>query len=151
MLSSALVFLGIVEYVNKKKIAPYILFFFGFSMHYSAIIIVVPITLYILCYRKERPKRFVIAMMSIGLVCYVLYSIGHYIVSRYFARRHFMKLNMVDAKLTVLISAVLILSSYLVKYIFPYAFIRYTVLLIFGIGLIQKKDYIIRLLIRREI
>lgn len=84
------------------------------------------------------------------LACYVLYSIGHYFVSKKFAVAHLGKQRMYDSKTILVISLGLIGIAISVNLIFPFRILRYAIL--FGMLLVAvvKRDYIIGILMKKK-
>ena len=85
------------------------------------------------------------------LACYVIYSIGHYIVSQNVLKQHMESKKIFDIKAIILISAALIIVGILVNYIFDYPIIRYGILAAGLAAAFVKRKYIIGILFRKNI
>ena len=64
------------------------------------------------------------------LTCYVLYSLGHYLVSRRILNREVPGQSLFDIKTISVLSIMLIVFAALINLIFPYIIVRYSVLVI---------------------
>ena len=80
------------------------------------------------------------------LACYVLYSIGHYLVSRKILRNMGKKDQMYDMKLIVLASLVVIVFAVAINITFPYIVVRYAILLVLLTSLILKRNVVLHYL-----
>lgn len=79
------------------------------------------------------------------LVCYVLYSIGHFIVSKKVTTQYLPGKKMYDTKFIAAIGTAMIFIGILCNFLFDYWYIRYGILLVGFIAVILKKDVIIGL------
>ena len=80
------------------------------------------------------------------LACYVLYSIGHYLVSRKILRNMGKKDQMYDMKLIVLASLAVIVFAVAINITFPYIVVRYAILLVLLTSLILKRNVVLHYL-----
>lgn len=64
------------------------------------------------------------------LACYILYSVGHYFVSKNVLKHNMAGKKLYDIKIVIIISILLILFGVAVNFIFDYPVIRYCILLI---------------------
>ena len=80
------------------------------------------------------------------LACYVLYSIGHYLVSRKILRNMGKKDQMYDMKLIVLASLAVIVFAVAINITFPYIVVRYAILLVLLSSLILKINVVLHYL-----
>ncbi len=64
------------------------------------------------------------------LICYIVYSLGHQIISSKILEAETGEKSLIDVRLTVLISAMLILSCWGVQYTFELPLVRYGILLV---------------------
>lgn len=81
------------------------------------------------------------------LVCYIVYSLGHYIVSLNVLRANGETEQLLNGKLTILISCVLVLVSIICNFIFPYRVIRYAILLFLTLIVLIKRNYLINIIV----
>lgn len=91
-----------------------------------------------------KPFGFVAAGYT-TLVCYILYALGHYIVSKKVLRQKMdnKDIVLVNKKYTFIISIVLILFTFLVNFILPYITIRYMIISILLILIFMKRKLLI--------
>lgn len=64
------------------------------------------------------------------LVCYIIYSIGHYIVGKKILNKHIPGATMLDNRFMVMISFVVIAESIIGRLLIPFALVRYGIALI---------------------
>ena len=80
------------------------------------------------------------------LICYVLYSIGHWIVSHRIINMFIPGKILFDSKMILFLSILVITAGILCNFLFDYWYIRYGMLLGGAVLLIIKKDSVIGLL-----
>ena len=75
------------------------------------------------------------------LFCYILYAIGHYVVSRRVLRlENESATSIVNTKAVVLVSVILILFTVVVNFVLGYTLVRYGLLLLLMIaGIVNRK------------
>jgi len=81
------------------------------------------------------------------LACYIVYSVGHQIISSRILKVETGEDTLIDIRLTVLISALLILACWLVQFVFGSVLIRYGILLVGFLGAIAARRQIMELLV----
>lgn len=74
------------------------------------------------------------------LVCYVLYSIGHAIVSRKVMKKFIPDKTLFDYKCVVGLSVLVILAGVGCNFLFDYKIVRYGLLVVFGIAAFVKRE-----------
>lgn len=84
------------------------------------------------------------------LACYVLYSIGHYLVSQRIIKDNMSGQKLYDMKAVVSISVVLIAYAAFVNFLFNLPIIRYGILIAGLVFAFVKRKYIISLLLKRR-
>jgi len=87
------------------------------------------------------PRYGFVAAAYTTLTCYVIYSLGHYIVGRSILTREAGERSMVDETMTLVLGVVLIVISCTIHMLFPSIFIRYA-LVAAGmlIAFVKRKD-----------
>lgn len=80
------------------------------------------------------------------LVCYVLYSIGHWIVSKRVMNTFIPGKILFDSKIILIISILVITAGVLCNFLFDYWYVRYGILIGGVVIAIIKKDDVIKLL-----
>lgn len=78
------------------------------------------------------------------LLCYVLYSIGHYLMSSKVLKNKNNSQNLFDIHFIFILSIGLILFSIGINFLFPYKYIRYLILFIIVILIYIKRNYILK-------
>ena len=74
------------------------------------------------------------------LVCYIIYSIGHYIVGKKILSQNILGVSMVNEQFTLIISVGVIAVSIVGSFLIPYRFVRYTVIgIIFMIFILNRE------------
>ena len=82
-----------------------------------------------------------IAAAYTTLVCYLIYSTGHYFISRYFTKKYMGEEELFDIKMVSIISLSLIACSVLSQLLFPYRIVRILCfLLVLGLIFNQRKQ-----------
>ncbi len=78
------------------------------------------------------------------LICYILYSIGHYIVSRKILKNNVEINKLFNRKSILLISTLVVFVGILSSVLFKYIVVRYAMLILLGVVILINKDKIIR-------
>ncbi len=84
------------------------------------------------------------------LACYVMYSVGHYLVSNKIVKENFGDQRLYDMKTILGISIILIIYAAAVNMLFDFSIIRYGILAVGLVVAFIKREYIIKLLIKRK-
>ena len=79
------------------------------------------------------------------LVCYILYSLGHYIVGGVILKKHTSSRAIIDEPITLIISICLVAISSTVHLIFGYVAVRYCLIIIGCAVLIWKRKFLIKM------
>ena len=85
------------------------------------------------------------------LVCYILYSIGHYIVSRVVLKNNMDNKKLFDEKVIIFISSILVACCILVNFIFDYPIIRYCIVLFGMMIAFYKRKEILRMFSKKKV
>lgn len=91
-----------------------------------------------------KPFGFVAAGYT-TLICYILYALGHYLVSKRVLKQKMgnKDVALINKKWTLLVSIVLILATLLVNCILPYTILRYGIILILLTVIYWKRQILI--------
>lgn len=85
------------------------------------------------------------ASAYVSLFCYILYALFHYFVMRQVCNEQF-GCVVYDMKKIFLISVLFCAVGFVMMFLYNYAFVRFTILLILMVGLIVKRDLMIGML-----
>lgn len=80
------------------------------------------------------------------LACYVLYGLGHYIISTNILKNVLQRERLYDSKFILVASIIMILCGILCNYLFDYWYIRYAILLVCAIVVVVKRKKIITII-----
>lgn len=80
------------------------------------------------------------------LACYVLYSLGHYIISTRITKKAIPGRRIFDARMIFLLSVFVITIGVLCNFIFDYWYIRYGILIVCAVAVIIKRQEIFKLI-----
>lgn len=80
------------------------------------------------------------------LVCYVLYSIGHFLVGRSILCKQSSEHSIVDNKIMLLLSTLIVLSSSFIQFLFPYPLLRYTAIFSGAVFAFVQREKIIKVI-----
>lgn len=83
------------------------------------------------------------------LACYVLFSIGHYVVSIMVLKKNMEGKKFFDIKTITIISIFVIIAGICINALFDYPIIRYLIVAICCVVVYLRKDYIIRILTKK--
>lgn len=79
------------------------------------------------------------------LVCYIFYSLGHYLVGSKILRKHIGENALIEKMPTLILSGYVIVMSVIGNIVVPYTWIRYTIILILAFGLLLNRKKLILL------
>ena len=79
------------------------------------------------------------------LVCYIFYSLGHYLVGSKVLRKHIGENALIEKMPTLILSGYVIVMSVIGNIVVPYTWIRYTIILILAFGLLLNRKKLILL------
>lgn len=85
------------------------------------------------------------------LVCYIIYSIGHYLVSKKICGEYMNGVKLFDIKTIIAISSVLIMFGIGINFLFEYQIVRFSILLFGLIIAYVKKEAIIGLFSKKRV
>lgn len=74
------------------------------------------------------------------LVCYVLYSWGHYLISNKILKKELPNQDFIDKKFVALLSFLVIAVSVGINFVFPYRWVRFLIALIIMMAAVFKRD-----------
>ena len=80
------------------------------------------------------------------LACYVLYSIGHFIISTKIIKKTIPGRQLFDAHIILVLSSFVIAIGVLCNFLFPYWYVRYGILLVCIMAVILKRDLVLELI-----
>lgn len=81
------------------------------------------------------------------LVCYIIYSLGHYIVGNKILNKHIPRATMFDDKFMIIISLIVIIESIIGSLLIPFILVRYGIVLIITILMICERKKIVSFII----
>lgn len=79
------------------------------------------------------------------LICYIIYGLSHLYFAKKVCKKNTGKSDVFSTKVTVLLSAYLVILMVLLNYIYKYIFVRYLLIAFLLVGLIVKRKSIISL------
>lgn len=92
------------------------------------------------------PRYGFVAAAYTTLACYVVYSLGHYIVGSFILRRKTGERSIVDEKIMAVLAVLLILASSLAYLLFPWIVLRYCIIAAGLVAAFIKRESILALL-----
>lgn len=80
------------------------------------------------------------------LACYVLYSLGHYIISTKITKKAISGIRLFDTRVLFLLSVFVIAIGVLCNFLFNYWYIRYGILIVCAVAVVMKRQDIFKLI-----
>ena len=80
------------------------------------------------------------------LICYIFYSIGHYVFMRLTSKKYIEGIKIFDARFIITLAILSVLSSLFLIWIYNYWFIRYSLITIASVVLFCKRQILFHFL-----